>query len=85
MLYTFLVEYYVWLSVALLCVTFFARKTKPALRSTFLYSYALIASLGFLLDLQWVSGVLFGLLLVEIGRPYRTFINEKVKSKYQDR
>ncbi len=78
MLYTFLVEYYVWLSIALLCITYFTRKRKPTLRTTLLYSYGLIASLGFLLDFQWVSGVIFGLLLVEVGSLYRAFVNEKL-------
>jgi len=85
MLYTILVNYYVEFSIALLIITFFFRRKKPELRTKLLYLYGLIASLGFLLDLQWVSGVVFGFILLEFGSVYRQYVDIKLNNKGKDK
>lgn len=85
MLYTILVNYYVEFSVALLIMTFFFRRKKPALRSRLLYLYGLVASVGFLLDLQWMSGVIFGFMLIELGGGYRQYVDIKFNNKAKER
>ncbi|WP_191602893.1 hypothetical protein [Marinomonas algicola] len=84
MLYTILVNYYVEFSIALLIITFFFRRKNTELRTKLLYLYGLIASLGFLLDLQWVSGVVFGFILLELGSVYRQYVDIKLPNKGND-
>ncbi|UTW00811.1 hypothetical protein KDW99_06710 [Marinomonas rhizomae] len=77
MLYPILVEYYVWFSILLLGVTWFARQTKPATRTNLMYGYGMIAALGFVLGLDWVAGVIFGLLVLELGRLFKAWLDKK--------
>jgi hypothetical protein len=85
MLYTILVNYYVEFSVILLIMTFFFRRKKPELRTKLLYFYGLVASLGFLLDLQWVSGVIFGFILIELGGVYRRYVDINFTNKAKEK
>lgn len=77
MLYPMLVEYYVWFSLLLLGVTWFARRATPTLRTNLFYGYGIIAALGFVLGLDWVAGVIFGLLVLELGRLFKAWLNKK--------
>ncbi|MBJ7539139.1 hypothetical protein [Marinomonas transparens] len=77
MLYTILVEYYVWFSLLLLAITWWARRANPKLRTNLLYGYGLIAALGFLLSFDWVAGVIFGLLVLEFGRLFKAWLDKK--------
>ncbi|REG84321.1 hypothetical protein [Marinomonas pollencensis] len=77
MLYPILVEYYVWFGLALLCLTWFTRQHTPTARSRFMYGYSLIMVLGFLLALDWVAGVIFGLIVLEVGRTFKQWLNKK--------
>lgn len=84
MLYPILVEYYVWFSILLLGVTWFARQSKPSMRTNLFYGYGMIAALGFVLGLDWVAGVIFGLLVLEVGRLFKAWLDKKqsqLKSK----
>ena len=77
MLYPILVEYYVWFSILLLGVTWFARQAKPKTRTNLMYGYGMIAALGFVLGLDWVAGVIFGLLVLELGRLFKAWLDKK--------
>ena len=77
MLYPILVEYYVWFGLALLCLTWFTRQHTPKARTNFLYGYGLIMVVGFLLALDWVAGVIFGLIVLEVGRTFKQWLNKK--------
>jgi len=77
MLYPILVEYYVWFSLLLLGVTWFARQSKPATRTNLMYGYGMVAVLGFLLGLDWVAGIIFGLLVLEAGRVFKAWLDKK--------
>ncbi|MCB5161323.1 hypothetical protein [Marinomonas algarum] len=77
MLYPMLVEHYVWFSLLLLGVTWFTRQSKPATRTNLLYGYGMIAVLGFVLAFDWVAGIIFGLLVLELGRVLKTWLNKK--------
>ncbi|AEF54121.1 hypothetical protein [Marinomonas posidonica] len=77
MLYPILVEHYVWFGLLLLLVTWFTRKDKPETRSNFMYGYGMIVVLGFLLALDWVAGIMFGLLVLEVGRIFKAWLDRK--------
>ncbi|WP_111639309.1 hypothetical protein [Marinomonas shanghaiensis] len=77
MLYPILVEYYVWFSLLLLAVTWFARQSKPATRTNLMYGYGMIATLGFVLGFDWVAGIIFGLLVLEVGRLFKAWLDKK--------
>ncbi|MEL0637114.1 MULTISPECIES: hypothetical protein [Marinomonas] len=77
MLYPILVEHYVWFSLALLCITWFTRQHKPKVRTNLMYGYAMIATIGFLLALHWVAGVIFGLIFLELGRLFKVWLDKK--------
>ena len=77
MLYPILVEYYVWFSILLLAVTWFARQAKPTTRTNLMYGYGMIAALGFVLGLDWVAGIIFGLLVLEVGRLFKAWLDKK--------
>ena len=77
MLYPILVEYYVWFSILLLGVTWFARQSKPSTRTNLFYGYGMIAALGFVLGLDWVAGIIFGLLVLEVGRLFKAWLDKK--------
>ncbi len=77
MLYPILVEYYVYFGLLLLGVTWFARQAKPSLRTNLFYGYGMIVALGFLLSLDWVAGVIFGLLVLELGRLFKAWLDKK--------
>ena len=77
MLYPILLENYVWFSLALLCITWFTRQRKPKVRTNLLYGYGMIAVIGFLLALDWMAGVVFGLIVLELGRSLKMWLNKK--------
>jgi hypothetical protein len=77
MLYPILIEYYVWFCLALLLVTWIARSSTPESRTNFMYGYGLIGTLGFLLGLDWVGGIIFGLLVLELGRVFKRWLNRQ--------
>lgn len=77
MLYPILVEYYVWFSLLLLAITWFTRQSKPKTRTNFMYGYGMIAVLGFVLAFNWVAGIIFGLIVLELGRLFRAWLNKK--------
>lgn len=88
MLYPILVEYYVWFSLLLLAVTWFTRQSKPKTRTNLIYGYGMIATLGFVLAFDWVAGVIFGLIVLELGRLLRAWLNKKeaqLKSTPEDK
>jgi len=72
-----LVEHYVWFSLFLLGVTWFARQSKPAKRTNRMYGYGMIATLGFLLGFDWVAGIIIGLLVLEVGRLFKAWLKKK--------
>ncbi|ADZ92314.1 hypothetical protein [Marinomonas mediterranea] len=77
MLYPILVEYYLWFCFALLGVTWITRKQHPKLRQNLLYLYGMISVLGFLLALDWVAGVIFGLIVLEVGKVFKQWLDKK--------
>ncbi|TYL48273.1 hypothetical protein [Marinomonas sp. IMCC 4694] len=77
MLYPMLVEYYVWFGLLLLATTWFTRQSKPETRRNLMYGYGMIVVLGFLLGFDWVAGVIFGLLVLEIGRVFKGWLDKK--------
>lgn len=77
MLYPILVEYYVWFSLALLCITWFTRQHKPKTRTNLIYGYAMVSAIGFLLGLKWMAGVVFGLIILEVGRAFKSWLDKK--------
>lgn len=77
MLYPILIEYYVWFCLALLLVTSIVRSSTPESRTNFMYGYGLIGTLGFLLGLDWVGGIIFGLLVLELGRVFKRWLNRQ--------
>ena len=80
MLYPILVEYYLYFCFGLLVVTWFCRRNTPETRKNLLYLYGMISTLGFLLALDWVGGIIFGLLVLELGRVLRKVLDEKAES-----
>lgn len=79
MLYPILVEYYLYFGILLLAITWVTRKSKPAQRQNFLYGYGMLIALGFLLSQDWMAGVLFGLLVLELGRVFKFWLDKKEK------
>jgi hypothetical protein len=77
MLYPILVEYYVWFSLLLLSVTWFTRQAKPSTRTNLLYGYGILTTLGFVLAFDWMAGVVFGLLVLELGRVFKVWLDRK--------
>ncbi|SBS26505.1 hypothetical protein MAQ5080_00537 [Marinomonas aquimarina] len=77
MLYPILVEYYVWWCIALLVVTWFTRVHQGQTRSNFMYGYAMLGAIGFLLDFEWMGGVIFGLIVLEVGKKFKAWLDEK--------
>ncbi|MBR7889005.1 hypothetical protein J9B83_08590 [Marinomonas sp. A79] len=78
MLYPMLVEHYVWFSLLLLGVTWFARQKNPETRQNLMYGYGMVAVLGFVLGFEWwVGGVIFGLLVLEAGRVFKGWLDKK--------
>lgn len=77
MLYPMLVEHYVWFSLLLLGITWYGRRAKPSTRTNLMYSYGMVATLGFLLGLDWVAGIVFGLLVLEAGRLFKAWLDKK--------
>lgn len=80
MLYPILVEYYIWFSLFLLGVTWFTRQSTPEKRTNFMYGYGMIATLGFLLSLDWVAGIVFGLIVLELGRSLKRYLDKKASA-----
>ena len=72
-----LVEHYVLFSLLLLGVTWLARQSKPATRTNLMYGYGMIATLGFLLGFDWMAGIIFGLLVLEVGRLFKAWLDKK--------
>ncbi|GAB3484739.1 hypothetical protein [Marinomonas epiphytica] len=79
MLYPILVEYYLYFGILLLAITWLARKRKPELRLNLLYGYGMLIAIGFLLSLDWMGGVIFGLLVLEAGRVFKAWLDKKEK------
>lgn len=79
MLYPILLEYYLYFCFTLLAITWFGRAANPGLRKNLFYGYGLIAALGFLLALDWMGGVIFGLMLLELGRHLRSWLDKKAE------
>ncbi|OUR64145.1 hypothetical protein A9Q77_12170 [Marinomonas sp. 42_23_T18] len=77
MLYPILLDYYLYFCFALLAITWFGRGANPSLRTNLFYGYGLISALGFLLALDWMGGVIFGLILLELGRHLRRWLDKK--------
>jgi len=77
MLYPILIEYYLFFCFGLLAITWFCRRQYPQTRQNLVYLYGFIAALGFLLALDWVAGIIFGLLILELGRVLRAFLDKK--------
>ncbi|TDO98726.1 hypothetical protein [Marinomonas balearica] len=77
MLYPILVEYYLWFCFALLGITWVTRKNNVKLRQNLLYLYGMISALGFLLDFDWVAGVIFGLIVLEVGKVFKVWLDQK--------
>ncbi|MGB7392181.1 hypothetical protein [Marinomonas sp.] len=77
MLYPILVENYVWFGLALLCITWFTRQHKPKTRTNLMYGYGMLIVVGFLLALDWVAGVIFGLIVLELGRTFKQWLDKK--------
>jgi hypothetical protein len=42
-----------------------------------MYGYGMIAVLGFLLGLDWVAGIIFGLIVLEAGRVFKAWLDKK--------
>lgn len=79
MLYPILLEYYLYFCFALLAITWFSRAANPSLRTNLMYGYGLISALGFLLALDWMGGIIFGLILLELGRQLRRWLDKKAE------
>lgn len=79
MLYPILEQYYVWFGLLLLIITWFTRQKTPAARKNYMYGYGLICVVGFLLGFKWVSGVIFGLIVLEVGRCFKGWLDKKEK------
>ncbi|SBS30952.1 hypothetical protein MSP8887_01895 [Marinomonas spartinae] len=77
MLYPILEQYYVVFALLLLVITWFTRQKTPEARRNYLYGYALISVVGFLLGFKWVSGVIFGLIVLEVGRYFKRWLDKK--------
>lgn len=77
MLYPILVEYYLYFGFLLLLTTFIARKDEGESRTNLLYLYGMIIALGFLLSLDWMAGVVFGCLVLEVGRTGKRWLDKK--------
>jgi hypothetical protein len=77
MLYPILVEYYIWFGLVLIATTWFTRQSTPATRSNLIYGYGIVVALGFVLGLDWVAGVIFGLLVLELGRVFKVWLDRK--------
>ena len=77
MLYPILVEYYVWWCIALLVVTWFTRVHQGQTRTNFMYAYAMLGAIGFLLDFDWMGGVIFGLIVLEVGKKFKAWLDKK--------
>ncbi|MCV2403309.1 hypothetical protein OFY17_10495 [Marinomonas sp. C2222] len=80
MLYPILVEHYIWFSLLLLAVTWWTRREAPNSRTNFIYGYGMLATLGFVLAFDWMAGVVFGLLCLEVGRVFKAWLNKKEAS-----
>lgn len=78
MLYPLLVEYYLFFVLALFIATWFARRATPPTRRTLLFVYGVISLLGFTGMLDWLAGVVFGLLVLELGRSLRAVLDKKL-------
>ena len=37
----------------------------------------MLGALGFLLDLDWMAGVIFGLLVLEVGKKFKVWLDKK--------
>ena len=72
-----LLEYYVFLSIALLLLTWLCRAASPKLRTNLLYLYGMLSTLGFLLALDWMAGVVFGLIVLELGKVFKAWLDKK--------
>ena len=77
MLYPMLLEYYVFLSIALLILTWLCRAPSPQLRTNLLYLYGMLSTLGFLLALDWMAGIVFGLIVLELGKVFKMWLDKK--------
>lgn len=77
MLYPILVEYYVWWCIGLLVITWFTRVHQGQTRTNFLYAYAMLGAVGFLLDFEWMAGVIFGLIVLELGKVFKAWLDKK--------
>lgn len=77
MLYPILVEHYIWFSLLLLAATWGARKETPNSRRNYIYGYGMLSTLGFVLAFDWVAGVIFGLLCLEVGRILKDWLNKQ--------
>ncbi|RDL43943.1 hypothetical protein DN730_12240 [Marinomonas piezotolerans] len=80
MLYPILVEYYVWWCIALLVITWFTRVRTGQTRTNLMYFYGMLAAIGFLLDLDWMGGVIFGLIVLELGKKFKAWLDAKQAS-----
>ena len=79
MLYPILVEYYVWFSSALLCITWCAHQHKLKTRTNLMCVYSIFCLVGFFLALHWMAGVVFGLIVLEIGRLFKMWVDKKAQ------
>lgn len=85
MLYPILTENYLYICGLLLLVTWFCRRSNPESRKNMLYLYGFIAAIGFLLAFDWMAGVIFGLLILELGRVLRRFLDKKAADLEKDK
>ncbi len=77
MLYPILVEYYVLWCIALLVITWFTRVHQGKVRTNLLYLYGMLGAVGFLLDFEWMGGVIFGLIVLEVGKKLKAWLDKK--------
>lgn len=77
MLYPILIEYYVWFGLLLIGATWFTRQANPKTRTNLIYGYGMLVALGFVLALDWMAGVVFGLLILEFGRVFKSWLDKK--------
>ena len=77
MLYPILVEYYVWWCIGLLVVTWFTRSGDLVGRRNRMYFYGMLAAIGFVLGFDWMGGVIFGLLVLEVGAVFKRWLDAK--------
>ncbi len=77
MLYPILIEHYVWFGLLLLGVTWFTRQATPKIRTNLIYGYGMLVALGFVLALDWMAGVVFGLLVLELGKVLKRWLDNK--------